>query len=136
LFAEETMHQVMHRLLQNYNGFRMQDNNIKGGLSSYHMRQIKTLIQEQIADKHSIELLAAKVNLSPFHFARMFKESFGESPAAYITRKRIDEVKRHLGSSLPLSEVSLITGFSQQSHMTKNFKVHTGMTPARYRQLL
>lgn len=136
LFAEQVIHKVMHHLLQNYNGFQIQDHKIKGGLSPHHMRLLKTFIQEQIAEKHSIESLANKVNLSPFHFARMFKESFGVSPAAYITRIRIDEVKRILKTNLKLSEVSFITGFSQQSHMTKNFKAFTGMTPGIYRQRL
>ncbi len=136
LFAEQVIHKVMHHLLKNYNGFSMQEHNLKGGLSPYHMHITRTYIQEHISNKHSIESLASKVSLSPFHFARMFKESFGESPATYITRNRINAVKRKLKTDMQLAEVSIITGFSQQSHMTKNFKAFTGLTPAQYRQLL
>lgn len=136
LFAEETIHKVMHHLLLHYNGFRIQNRVIRGGLSASHRRKIRILIRDRIAAKHSVELLAREVNLSPFHFARMFKESFGESPAFYITRQRINAVKSHLKTNLPLVDVSLRTGFSHQSHMTKNFKAFTGMTPATYRQLL
>jgi AraC family transcriptional regulator len=136
LFAEETINEVMHHLIKNYNGFRLRNTTIKGGLSAQHLRKIRNLIEERIDEKHSIEQLAQTINLSPFHFARMFKVSFGESPAAYVTRKRIEAVKTYLKSNLPLVEISALTGFSQQSHMSTHFKIITGLTPGAYRQLL
>jgi len=136
LLAEETLHEVMHHLLHHYNGAHIKQQNVKGGLSSRHFQMVKTRIHDQPGDKHTIEQLAQEVNLSPFHFARMFKESFGEAPSTYITRQRINAVKKQLGTQLSLAEISLLTGFSHQSHMTKNFRALTGMTPANYRQLL
>ena len=136
LFAEETIHKVLHHLIKHYNGFTATEHKFRGGLSPYHMRLLKQYIQDNVQAKHSIDRLASLVGLSPYHFARMFKISFGESPATYITRIRIDAIKHSLKSTLSLAEISIQHGFSQQSHMSKNFKALTGFTPANYRQRL
>jgi AraC family transcriptional regulator len=136
LLAEELIYQVMHHLMLHYNGYEVRDDVVTGGLSPAHRRRVATMIDDDLAAKHRLHSLAADVNLSPFHFARMFKQSFGESPAAYITRQRIHAVKRQLKSDLPLAEISQQLGFSQQSHMTKTFKALTGLTPHLYRQRL
>ncbi|NQZ80556.1 MAG: AraC family transcriptional regulator [Colwellia sp.] len=49
---------------------------------------------------------------------------------------RIDKIKVLLAGTAPLAGVSVQVGFSNQSHMSRNFKTLTGMTPARYRQAL
>jgi AraC family transcriptional regulator len=136
LFAEQAIHKVLHHLLSQYNGFNVKEHNIIGGLSPSNRRTIKELIDQNSSDKLTIEMLATSINLSPFHFARMFTLSFGESPASYITRVRIERTKALLTGTAPLADISVQTGFSNQSHMSRNFKTQTGMTPARYRQAL
>lgn len=136
LHAEQAFHNLMHHLLQNYNVFHLNNHNIRGGLTPLHMRRVKDAIHAQLSENLSLEKLARIVDLSPFHFSRMFKLSIGDSPANYITRVRIEAVKSLLKSSLPIAEISLQTGFSHQSHMTRNFKKLTGMTPAVYRRHL
>jgi AraC family transcriptional regulator len=136
LFAEQAIHKVLHHLLSQYNGFNVKEHNISGGLSPFNRRTIKELIDQNSSDKLTIEMLATSINLSPFHFARMFTLSFGESPASYITRVRIERTKALLTGKAPLADISVQTGFSNQSHMSRNFKTQTGMTPARYRQAL
>lgn len=134
--VEQSTHQLMHYLLENYNGYQLKSENIKGGLSPFHIRFIRETIAEEMSHKLSIERLASLIDLSPFHFARMFKLSFGESPASYVTRIRIEKIKRLLGKKQSLVDISLQTGFNQQSHMTQHFKKLTGYTPAVYRQML
>jgi len=135
-FVEQSCFQVMHHLLEKYNGYQLHSERIKGGLSPVHIRFIREVIAEEMDKKLSIEKLAALIDLSPFHFARMFKLSFGESPANYITRIRIEKIKLLLGEKQSLAEISLQTGFNQQSHMTQHFKKLTGYTPAVYRQMI
>jgi AraC family transcriptional regulator len=134
LFAEQTINNIMAHLLNHYNAFNVRQETITSGLSSAHMRLVKNVIHQQMDEKLSIEYLAKLITLSPFHFARMFKISFGESPASYITRIRINHAKSLLSSTETLSTISLHTGFSHQSHMTRNFKSQTGITPLAYRQ--
>lgn len=134
LFAEQSLYNLFDHLITKYNGFQVHSSPINGGLSPHHMKTVKSAITDKLHSKISIAELATEVGLSPFHFARMFKLSFGETPADFITRTRIKKVKELLPSKLSLADISLRTGFSQQSHMTDKFKKHTGITPAAYRR--
>jgi AraC family transcriptional regulator len=134
LFAEQAMHKVLHHLLIHHNGFVVREHKIQGGLSPQHLRFIRDLIHQNLHQKLTIEMLSKEVDLSPFHFARMFKESFGESPANFVTRSRVEVVKFLLGTSRSLAVISSDTGFSHQSHMTNSFRKLVGLTPGAYRR--
>jgi len=136
LFVEQAVNDVMHHLLLTYNATHIKPVAAKGGLSPSNMRQVRDLVQAHLGDKLSIEQLSSSLNLSPFHFARMFKLSFGESPASYITRSRICAIKQKLTGQDSLSLISQEMGFSHQSHMSQSFKKLTGLTPAQYKSLL
>ena len=134
LFVEQAAHKILHHLLINHNGFLLKDEKIRGGLSPKCMRITRDYIHQNLSQKLTIELLSKSANLSPFHFARMFKISFGESPASFITRSRIERVKSLLNTSISLAVISTEVGFSQQSHMTNSFKKLVGLTPASFRK--
>ena len=134
LHIEEATYKIIHHLLQFYNGFQLKTQNIVGGLSPTHRRFVRDYIAENLSQKLTIDNLARTVNLSSFHFCRMFKQSFDDSPANYITKMRVDNAKHLMQKSLSLTEISVESGFSHQSHMTQEFKKHTGLTPAMYRQ--
>lgn len=136
MFAEQAMHKVLHHLLTQHNGLVLREHKIQGGLSARDMRLTRDLIAQNLDQKLTIEMLSKEVNLSPFHFARMFKMSFGESPANFITRRRVAMVKSLLGTVIPLAAISADAGFSQQSHMTQSFRKLIGLTPAVYRERL
>jgi len=136
LLGEQLFYQILAHLLTNYNSFNIAATPIRGGLSLKHARLIRAVIQDQLATPLSIAGLASLVGLSPFHFARQFKESFGEAPAQYICRQRVEAVKELLSSGQSLADIAAQTGFAQQSHMTQQFKRHTGLTPAAYRRLI
>jgi AraC family transcriptional regulator len=134
LVLEEKLQLFFHHLLIHYNGFNLRSKSISGGLSPTHRRYIRDLIEQRLSEKLSIENLATEIDLSPFHFARMFKQSFGESPANYINRRRVAMTKKYLTGQEPLAQISTQSGFSHQSHMTATFKKLTGVTPAAYRK--
>jgi len=134
LFAEQAAHKILHHLLINHNGFLVKDHKIQGGLSPRCMRFTRDYISQNLNQKLTIERLSKGVNLSPFHFAHMFKISFGESPANYITRSRVEMVKSLLSTPNSLAAISAKVGFSQQSHMTNSFRKLVGLTPAVFRK--
>lgn len=115
--------------------FNIKVRDIKGGVSAHDMRQIHHQIMDLLSEKLTISSLAKSVNLSPFYFAKMFKISFGESPAQFINWQRIQRDKQLLKTKQSLSEISLNIGFSHQSFMRQSFKAQTGVTPAKYRAL-
>jgi AraC family transcriptional regulator len=79
--------------------------------------------------------LAAQLGVHPVHLARVFRAHFGASPASYVRRLRLEWSRMQLStSSRSLSELALEAGFADQSHFSRAFKRHTGLTPEQYRQ--
>ena len=72
--------------------------------------------------------------LSVHHFARAFKQTIGVPPHSYILQKRIEHAQHMLrNTELPLSEIALSAGFSDQSHLARHFRRMTGMSPSLVR---
>jgi AraC family transcriptional regulator len=74
--------------------------------------------------------------LSVHHFSRMFSQSTGESPHAYIVRRRIERAHALIrGSDAPLASIATAVGFADHSHFSKHFRRLTGQTPAAARRI-
>jgi AraC family transcriptional regulator len=71
--------------------------------------------------------------LSPYHFSRAFKQSFGMPPHRYHTHRRIERAKilleRHI---LSVTDIGLSLGFNEASSFTTAFRKIAGLTPSRY----
>jgi AraC family transcriptional regulator len=81
--------------------------------------------------------LAREAGVHPVHFSRTFRQFLGVRPAEYRTRTRVAAGCRLAAStSLPLSQVALTVGFTDQSHMTRAFARVLGIAPAAYRTLV
>ena len=86
-------------------------------------------------DPISVKELAAQCKLSREHFSRIFKESEGVSPAAYLRKQRLEAAAEMLPlSRIPLKEVALRTGFYSARHLMKAFARAYGKTPQQYRR--
>jgi AraC-like DNA-binding protein len=93
----------------------------------------KDLLQARLAAPPSLEELAATVNLSPFHFARVFRRATGMPPHTWLMQQRIAQARALLQNGcLPL-EVAMQLGFADQSHLSRQFKQVYGVGPAAYR---
>lgn len=91
-------------------------------------------IIEHFSENCSLERIAGEVNLSPNYLHTAFKEAFGETPYAYVTKKRIEKAKRLISAGREsMLDIALETGFCSQSHFGKVFKSQTGMTPKEYK---
>jgi AraC family transcriptional regulator len=105
-----------------------------GGLAAHKMRCVRKFIAEHLGETIRVEQLADAVHLSPFHFARMFKQSTGQSPHLYIQLQRIERAKELLaGTDSPIIEVAADVGFRTQGHFTGVFHRYTGFTPKVFR---
>ena len=110
----------------------------RGGLPPGLARRVCDYIESNFDQKISLDSLAAMTGLSRDHFARAFHQSVGMPPHSYLLRRRLDQVERLLRETqLPLSQIALATGFSDQSHLARHFRRQTGMSPshARWRDL-
>jgi AraC-like DNA-binding protein len=79
--------------------------------------------------------LSAVARRSPAHFSRKFKLAVGDSPHAYVVKRRL-ETACHLmmTSAEPLSEIALSVGFSDQAHLCRLFRQAFGQSPAHWRR--
>jgi AraC family transcriptional regulator len=86
-------------------------------------------------DLPSIDHLAEIAGLSPFHFSRAFKESFGRPPHRYQTWRRIEKAKELLAQcATSVTAIGVKLGFSDTSSFSTTFHKHTGTTPTAYRR--
>ncbi len=105
-----------------------------GGLAAHRLQRVLALIDERLSEPIQVRELAAAVNLSPYHFARMFRQSTGQPPHVYITSLRMDRAKLLLAqSALPLAQVATRVGYQTQAHFTGVFHARVGATPRAYR---
>src|SRR5215468_4665331 len=78
-----------------------------GGLAPHKLQKVLAYIEEKLAEPVGVRELASQVHMSPFHFARRFKQAVGTPPHGYITHVRIERAKSLLsGTNIPLIEVA------------------------------
>lgn len=108
----------------------------RGKLSSLQLREIIEYIHGNLADELSLTDLAETLNLSAFHFARLFKSSLGLSPHQYVLQNRVERAKKLITATKDssLTEVALQTGFYDQTHFGKAFKRVVGVSPKAFSQ--
>lgn len=107
---------------------------LKGGLAPHQRRLLRDFIEAQLAEPLSLGQLAALCSLSEYHFARMFRASFGLPPHQYVLARRIARARSLLRHTpLPLGEVGLACGFASASHFSNRFRQAGGVSPGEYR---
>jgi len=104
------------------------------GLPPRALQRVREYIAAHLENNISLEVLAGVAGLSKSHFARAFKQSQGVAPHEYLMQCRVRRAQEVLaGTDMPLSKIACISGFSDQSHLTRRFRDHVGVTPSRYR---
>ncbi|SDT50057.1 AraC family transcriptional regulator [Pseudomonas sp. Z003-0.4C(8344-21)] len=135
LLTSSIAHELISHTLLSQVGAR-QGLRLKGGLATHQRRQLMAYIDSQLAEPISLGQLAGLCALSEYHFARMFRASFGLPPHQYVLARRLDRARQMLrGTMLPLGEIALACGFASASHFTNRFKQVLGGTPGEYRQV-
>jgi AraC-like DNA-binding protein len=108
---------------------------VKGGLALYHQRIVTTFIEEHLSEPIALATLAQLTQLSPYHFCRAFKQSFGAPPHRYHATRRIERAKALLAKrSLSVTEIGLELGFCETSSFCSAFRKATGESPTAYRR--
>jgi AraC family transcriptional regulator len=106
-----------------------------GGLAGWQIARVRSFIDRNLHVTIHTSDLSAVARRSPAHFARSFKHSFGESPHAYVMRRRLEKACHlMMTSSESLSQIALSVGFSDQSHLCKRFKEALGQSPSNWRR--
>jgi AraC family transcriptional regulator len=112
------------------------DNGSAGSsLAPWQMLRVRAFIDGNLHRTIHIRDLSAVAQRSPAHFSRKFKLAAGESPHAYLVRKRLERACNLMViSAASLSEIALNAGFSDQSHLSRHFRAAFGQSPASWRR--
>ncbi|WP_420998406.1 helix-turn-helix domain-containing protein [Cupriavidus sp. 30B13] len=108
---------------------------LKGALAPWHYRRATEFMLANLSHNVSLEQIATDCGLSVNHFVRAFTRSTGETPHRWLMQRRVDaaiELMRRTDSSL--ADISLLCGFSDQSHFNRWFSARTGITPGLWRK--
>ncbi len=126
---------LMLHVFESYTNRRLQAKRYRGGLSPSIRQRVKDHIGDSLSQSITLRNLSNIAELSPFHFSRMFAESEGISPHQYILSRRILKAKNLLTKNqLSLVSIAHECGFSSQSHLSRRFRIMTGVTPNSFRQ--
>jgi AraC family transcriptional regulator len=109
----------------------------RSGLACWQQKRVAAYIEEHVADDIPLATLAEMARLTPFHFCRSFKRSFGMPPHRYHAHRRIERAKQLLADrEVSVTTIALDLGFSETSTFTAAFHRLTGQTPSCYRRNL
>jgi AraC family transcriptional regulator len=108
-----------------------------GGLAGWQQKRLGEYISAHLVDDISLIDLAEIAQLSPFHFARAFKRSFGDPPHRYLMHRRIEFAKALLENPAhSVTEIAHAVGFADPASFTAAFRRSVGTTPTAYRRIL
>ncbi len=107
---------------------------MKGGLSLARLRRAMEFLTENLQRDVRLDEAAGELGLSSFHFARLFRNSVGQSPYQYLLEQRIDRAKCLLRDRrLSVQEVAALTGWNSAVNFVRAFRQRVGQTPGAWR---
>lgn len=99
------------------------------------MVRARTLLKERFTESIGLSEIASEVGVHPVHLARTYREHHGETVGEALRKMRIEFAARRLSEGPePLARIAEEAGFSDQSHFSRLFRQHTGMTPSQFRK--
>ncbi len=135
LYAQTAAQMLAVHLLRHYTSAPIDIKELTQGLTRQQMGRVTDFILANLSQDLSLESLAEQTGFSSYHFARLFRQATGESPHQFVLRQRVESAQHMLKETdAPLAHVALESGFANQSHLTRIFKRHLGLTPRAYRQ--
>ncbi len=100
-----------------------------------HLRRARDLADREYAEEVDLDRLAATAGLSKFHFLRLFKATYGLTPADYVSRRRIERAQDLLrATNLTITEVCHAVGFSSLGSFSSRFRAVVGESPSAFQE--
>jgi transcriptional regulator GlxA family with amidase domain len=100
-----------------------------------HLLRARDVVDSRYTEPLDLEALAKAAHVSPRHFSREFRRTFGETPYQYLLTRRLERARHLLRTTdLQVAEVCLAVGFNSVGSFTTTFRRHVGVPPAVYRR--
>jgi AraC family transcriptional regulator len=135
LFIASAAQLLVAQLLRRYCAFPLTVPPGPSRLSARKLKLVHDYVDAGLADRLTLDDMAASLHMSAYHFARLFKTTTGQTPHAYVTRLRIERAQELLRTSCrSVPEIARRVGFSSRSHFAATFLRLTGMPPHLFRR--
>jgi transcriptional regulator GlxA family with amidase domain len=100
-----------------------------------HLLRARDIVDARYTEPLDLEALAHAAHVSPRHFSRAFRRTFGETPYQYLLTRRLERARHLLRTTdLQVAEVCLAVGFTSVGSFTTTFHRHVGVSPTVYRR--
>lgn len=107
---------------------------VTGQLSLRYRRLLQERINAELGQSLTLANMASWVSLSPYHFARLFKATFGCAPYQYVQEQRLIRARDLLRNNRDkITAIALMCGFNDSSQFSRAFKSRFGISPSGYR---
>ncbi|SDC87455.1 helix-turn-helix domain-containing protein [Paraburkholderia lycopersici] len=133
LIVDQVSNALAAHLLRNFNAFEPVVSRELTALSQVELARVTEYVEANLDRPIGLAELARIVNVSRFHFTRLFKRCTGMTAISFVEQCRIRRAQSLiLETDWPLSQIALAAGFADQSHFTRRFHRHVGCTPAAF----
>jgi AraC family transcriptional regulator len=106
----------------------------RNALPAFRMQRVADYVRQHLSEPITLADMASAANMSPMHFAALFRGATGQRPHHYLLERRILHAKDLMTTTtLPLCDIALSAGFSTQAHFCTVFKQFAGTTPKQWR---
>jgi AraC family transcriptional regulator len=134
-YAEALGVLLMHELMRLHVGEPAGAVPVRGGLAGWQQRTVVAYIEEHLTEPISLAVLAQQARLSPYHFSRAFKQSFGVPPHRFHANQRVKRAKALLANpDQSVTDIGFTLGFNDASSFSAAFRKATGLSPSAYRR--
>jgi AraC family transcriptional regulator len=134
LYIESLANVLAVHLLRQYSALKPRLSIYEGGLTQTQLLEVIEYINEYLDQDIKLADLAQLLGISQFHFSYLFKRSLGKPPYQYLLQQRIERAKQLLKQTdKSIIDIAFLSGFNSHSHLSKQFRQLTGMTPKAYR---
>jgi AraC family transcriptional regulator len=135
-YAESMATALAAHLLKSYSTREHVLQEYKDGLPKYKLKQALEYINDHFQENVSLSEVSAKLGMSQYYFCRLFKQSTGMTPHAYLVQQRIERATQLLKhKELTINEIASECGFANPSHFAKHFRKYTGISPKQFRMM-
>jgi AraC-like DNA-binding protein len=135
LFVDHVVLALTAHIAQTYGGLRLIRDLPKGGLAPWQERRACDALAARLEGDMSLKIIAAECGLSVSHFSRAFRQSTGLPPHRWLLRHRVQVAKILMENNRQtLAQIAVVAGFADQSHFTRVFAKHVGVSPGAWRR--
>ena len=98
-----------------------------------HLRRARDLIDRDYAQPLDVPAMARAALMSPAHFSRKYRGTYGETPYSYLMTRRMERAKAFLRQGMSVTDTCVAVGCTSLGSFSSRFTEIVGETPSQYR---